>query len=201
MTRAKGENIPFNLLATTSGQPVTVQGFSVDPPPSPASQGGFITSPTPLQTVGKTTVQVPFTCFPGGKVAETCFNEVPITASFQWIAVYNAETQNTPISQQVQYTTGVTTTDTESEQFAATIGVSVTAGYGPVSASLSASFTETTQQQHSIAFTQETAITNTFGPVPANTTAQYWQLTQVFQADNGDSLSQNLNFFVALTFP
>lgn len=201
MTKFRGQDFAVNLLQPTAGQPVTVQGFSIDPPPSPTGQGGFITSPTPIQTVAKTTVQVPYTCYPAGKIAETCYKGVVVTASFQWQSVYNAETQKTPISQEVTYTTGVTTTNTETESFAATIGVSVTAGYGPISASLSASFTETTQQQHSVAFTEQNSIANTFGPVPPNTTAQYWQLVEIFEADNGDSIAQNLNYFLALTYP
>jgi len=200
MAKFNGKDFAVNLVEVETGQPVTIQGFQISPPDSPTGQGGFISSPTPMQPVSKISIQVPYTCYPGGKVQETCYNNVTVTAQFYWQSVYNAETQNTPISQEVAYTTGVTNSESETESFSVDIGLSATAGYGPISATLSADFTKSTEKTHVITLSQDTTITNMFGPVPPNTTAQYWQLVQVFQLGNGVSISQNLNYFLALTY-
>ena len=192
---------PMRMVRLNSdGKTVTVQGFTLDAPPSPTGQGGFITSPTSVQTVAKTQIEVQ----PGNDQPPLSSEHPPVFATviaqFSWTAVYQAEAQSNPASQDVAVTTGVTSSQSQQESFASTIGFETGFDFDGISAKLNASFTETTGTETSISLENSTTTTNHY-QVNAETTGQFWQLIQVFTADSGATLTQPLNFFLSLSFP
>jgi hypothetical protein len=104
-----------------------------------------------------------------------------------------------PVSQSVSFTTGVESSDSETQEFAVTIGLEVSADFEVMSTKLSTSFTASTSTTHTITLSSSQTVTNTFTVNP-NTTGQVWQLVQIFSAA-GVSITQPLNFFLSLSYP
>lgn len=175
---------------------VTVQGFTITAPSSPTGMGGFITSPTTLETVSSATIGV---VVPSSANDPWVFKTVE--AQFQWVAVYQAEAEDAPASQTVAITTGVTSTTSETSTFSESIGLEENASLDGIGTKLSESFTESESVTTTIALTDSTTVSNTY-QVPEHTTGQFWQRYQVFNnVTDGTSISQQLSFFLALTYP
>jgi hypothetical protein len=184
----------LTFITASEGSPIVVQGFDITPPASPPAQGQFITSPTPLQAVAKTTIQT------GPAQGENPPPTVPVAAQFQWVTVYQAQTQRDPAKQSVSVTTGVTSSESQTQQFAVSIGMEEGASFGPISAKLNESFTATMGTTTTISMSSSTTVQNEFSVEP-ETTGQFWQLWQVFTTGTGASLAQQLNVFLSLTYP
>jgi len=104
-------------------------------------------------------------------------------------------------SHEVQTKKGVTTTDSETKSFGEKVGVSVTAGFGPVSATMSAEFSANQSTTHSISFTEEQTITTNFN-IEANSFVQIWQLSMMIQAGkDGPELEQSMEIYQKLSYP
>lgn len=100
---------------------------------------------------------------------------------------------NTTYQYQETITSGTSTGHEESREFSQTLGieVSASAGWGPFSASVTASFeqTETVGEINSVTFTEETSITQTFtvNADPTRTTVYaIWQLVDKFTLVDAD---------------
>lgn len=129
-------------------------------------------------------------------------NSVKLFAKAQWKQIFQLNNQGRGgAKHEVSTKEGVTTSDSETKTFGAKVGISVTAGFGPVSATMSAEFSASQSNTHSIAFTQEKTVSNTF-EVPADTYTQVWQLSMFIQAgDNGPILEQATQAYQQLSYP
>ncbi|MBP2339256.1 hypothetical protein JOF41_005434 [Saccharothrix coeruleofusca] len=90
-------------------------------------------------------------------------------------------------------TSGMESTTSEQQSLAQSLNVSATAGWGPVSASVSASLSSNTStfQQVTLSSQQTTFVSRTLEPASEARTTLYWQLTEVitvFAKDSNDSL-------------
>jgi len=192
MSNPKG---PKAFFATVDeNNQVNYQGFLITPPASPSGPGQFVTSPTPIQTVVQTSIQTS----PGSREDPPTY--VTVQAQFYWYCVYQAEAQANPDSQSVSVTTGVTSSDSTTLQFASSIGAEISEGFGPISAKLNASFTQTTGITTTISLNSSTTTQNNYS-VGAETTGQNWQLYQVFNIPNVVSLASQENCFLSLSYP
>jgi hypothetical protein len=165
---------------------ITFQGFSIKLPSAPSGPGQFATAPTP-QVAAQTTV---------------AFNTT-VLAQFQWVSVYEAMAETDPLSRTITVTSGVTNTQSETQEFALSIGLTESADFDGIGASLNESFTETTSTTTSISLDTQTSISDTY-TVNADTTTQGWQLYQYFVSlgSTGFSvLQQNTNLIISLSYP
>ena len=128
------------------------------------------------------------------------YNTVQLQAIAQWKQIYSNYEMNGDSSYQQAVTEGVTTTDEQSESFGEKVGVSVKAGWGPVSATLTAEFSAQQNQSHSVSFTTSTTQTAGFD-LPAQTFIQIWQLHMQTKADDGSFVDQATMNFQTLTYP
>ncbi|MCB1567178.1 MAG: hypothetical protein KDI78_16480 [Xanthomonadales bacterium] len=129
--------------------------------------------------------------------------EVPITAQYYWQVIGQStvppgSTETTTF----QTSTGVTTTDSQTDTFAETIGVQVGADaifdvLGGISAQLSTSFTATQSYTHSIAVTETQTQSVAFALKPPtdeiSVCYQVWQLCIEFTAGGSASVAQQLD--------
>ena len=183
----------------------TVQGFTVPNPGPPTGAGVYASSPSSLWTAGESTVFV-LPNNPEGGYTE-------ILVQFQWSAVYSVQATDAEDSGSVAVSTGVTNTDTETQEFATSIGVSASADIEGIGASVNESFTKTDSSSVSVATDSSETTTENY-TVAAGNTAQLWQLveiltstvasvpsgvTSITNVDQLDtetsSLTQNLNVF------
>jgi hypothetical protein len=102
---------------------------------------------------------------------------------------------NTTYEYEESITSGASTTHEESREFSQTMGleVSASAGWGPFSASVTASFeqTETHGEVDSVTFSEETSVTETFTVEsdPERTTVYaLWQLVDKFSLVDADQV-------------
>jgi beta-glucosidase/6-phospho-beta-glucosidase/beta-galactosidase len=128
------------------------------------------------------------------------YHTVQLQAVASWVQIYSNNNMGGGSNFSQQVTHGVTTTDTQSQTFGAKVGVSVSAGWGPVSASMTAEFSAETSQSHSIAFSNETTQGQQFDQ-PASTFMQIWQLNMQIRTGDGSFLNQATLNFQSLTYP
>jgi hypothetical protein len=173
---------------------VTVQGFTINAPAPPTVDANgnavFTTSPTTLQIVA---------------TSEILPQQTVVVAQFQWVSVYQGQAEENPLSQTVTNTTGVTTSDSETSEFAVSLGLEESAEPDGIGVKLNETFTATYSSTTSISLDTESSVANTF-TVNANTTGQVWQLWQVFLSlpvlpQTPQTLSQQLNYFLSLSYP
>jgi hypothetical protein len=111
----------------------------------------------------------------------------------------------TEFSRAVTITSGSSTTNTVSQSFSQTIGVEVSAsaGWGPFSAEVKASYSQTSTEEevHSVTFSEEHSVTDTYSVAidPAKTMVYaLWQLVDVFvivdDSKNPIHISDTLNY-------
>lgn len=192
---------------------IEYQGYTLTAPAGPSDQGVLTPHPTPVQIVSQVDQQLVFTEPVTLDVAlgKSPANElVSGTVTFQcyWDTIYNAVAQDTQISESVTYTTGVTTTDSDTTTFAMTFGVEGNLFEG-IKAALSATFTQS--ETHSVAISKSRSITQSYTALPG-TTLQVWQLHAEYVAEfekDGTSYRYVLSvagsaqdgLVLALTFP
>lgn len=129
------------------------------------------------------------------------FRTVRLYAIASWEQIYSANNTGGSSGFKIETQDGVTTSDTETRAFSATAGFEASAGWGPISATVSASFTAETGTAHSVSFTQLTTKESKFD-IPTNTFGQIWQLKMHMRADeNGPALTQAVPSFQSLTYP
>jgi len=192
---------------------ILYQGYTIAAPDGPSDQGNFTTFPTPVQTVSQVDSQFVYTkpVTPAIALGQEAANElVPGTVTLQcyWNTVFNVVAQDTEVTQSVQYTTGVTTSDADTQTFGMTFGVTANILPG-VSAALSATFSQS--EAHTVSISQSRSVTQSYSAKP-NTTLQVWQLHADYIAEfavDGTSYRNVLStagsvedgLIVALTFP
>ena len=137
----------------------------------------------------------------------------PFTASVYWQALFQTDMgQDSQTQHAVSYTTGVADNDTQTQSFASTLGVSVTAtagvaGLGSLSATLSASMTSTSGTSHSVTLSKAQTLTDTWSwttPAGKKLSVQLWQLVVQFAAADQtltQALSPNDALFIGQTLP
>lgn len=126
----------------------------------------------------------------------------PLIAGALWKRIYaNYNQGGGPTEFSIETKTGVTTTDSETNSWGHKVGVSVTAGFGPVSATISTEFSKNQSKSHSISFSEQT--TYKIGiKVPVDTYVEVWQLSMYIQAgENGPILEQAVQYFQDLAYP
>lgn len=189
---------------------ISLQGFTINLPAAPTYQGP-VSSPTSVQTVASTLVDVSSDAAVATGASSTGIAASPggattVLVQFQWVCLQSVtNTTATENSGTTSVTSGVTSTDTETEEFATSIGMSATASYGAIAAEINASFTQTQSMSTSVALETATTASTTYN-VNANSTAQIWQLYQyLVSQQNGvagatpQTITQQLNYFVTLS--
>ncbi len=192
---------------------ILYQGYTITAPDGPSDQGNFTTFPTPVQVVSQVDSQFVYTkpVTPAIALGQEAANElVPGTMTLQcyWNTVFNVVAQDTEVTQSVQCTTGVTTSDADTQTFAMSLGVTADLLPG-VSAALSATFSQA--ETHTVAISQSRSVTQTCVAKPG-TTLQVWQLHADYIAEfavDGTSYRNVLStagsveegLILALTFP
>lgn len=131
---------------------------------------------------------------------------VPTSASYFWTCIASGEaTPNTPQSVSKSVTQGTTNTDKEIHSFAETMGLTINASgvdeeLAGISASLSASFTNTNTESHSVSINKsnttawKTSILTTGDE--KSVTYQVWQLSIEYQS-NGQVIQEKVPLGVA----
>ena len=195
---------------------IEYQGYTIKAPPGPSEQGDLAPHPTPLQVVSQVDQNLVYTPPPEEQILQRLKGDVPInqlvpgTVTFQcyWDTIFNAIAQDTQVSKSVSYTTGVTTTDSETTTFGLSLGVEG-GGLDGIKAALGASFSES--ETHSVALSQSRTVTETYTAMPG-TTVQVWQLHSEYIAEYekdgktyryklADAGSAEDGLVLALTFP
>ena len=192
---------------------ILYQGYTIAAPDGPADQGTLTTHPSPVQIISQVDTQFVYNkpLTPEIALGREASNElVPGTLTLQcyWDTVFNVVAQDTQVTQSVTYTTGVTTTDADTQTFAMTFGVTADLLPG-ISAALSATFTQS--ETHSVAVSESRSITQSYAAV-AGTTLQVWQLHADYIAEfekDGTSYRYVLSvagsaengLILAMTFP
>jgi hypothetical protein len=163
---------------------IEYQGYTIKAPDGPSEQGSFTAHPTPTQIVSQVDQQLVYTepvsyeTVMGQKPANEL---VPGTVTFQcyWDTIANVVAQDAQANKSVQYTTGITTTDSETKKFSMTFGLD-----GPVlevlKATLSATFSS--EETHSVSLTETRSVTESYTTLPG-TTLQVWQLHAEYIAE------------------
>jgi hypothetical protein len=193
---------------------IEYQGYTIKAPKGPSGQGEFTSNPTEVQIISQVDQMLVFTDPPtfdsvmSGRGAD---NElVPGTVTFRcwWKQLWSTVAQDSDVQMAVNYTVGVTTTDSDTTTFGMTFGVEG-AGLAGLSAALSASFSQSTT--HSVALAESRSVTQSFTAKPG-TTLQVWQLHSEYIAEfdkDGKSYRYVLStagslqdgVILALTFP
>ncbi len=126
--------------------------------------------------------------------------QVDIQASYFWRCVFQGHVNpGATASRGISVTNGVSTTDTETNSFATTIGAEVSAGLEGIGAKLSSSFTYQHGSSHSITVSKQTTTTDTFS-VTAHEEAitfQFWQLCMRFNDNKGSEITQAIDASMA----
>ena len=192
---------------------IEYQGYTITAPAGPSEQGTLTTHPTPMQVVSQVDQQLVFWEQPSldTVTGESPANElVPATVTFQcyWDTIYNAVAQDTQVTESVTYTSGVTTTESDTKTFGLTLGVEAGALEG-IKAALGASFS--VSETHSVALSASRSVTQSYTALPG-TTLQVWQLhaeyVSEFEKDGqkhrsvlSNAGSEGDGLVLALTFP
>lgn len=165
---------------------IAYQGYTITAPEAPSEAGSFTPHPTPLQVV--TQVDNTFVWTPPhaadieAVTGEAQPNElVEGTLAFQcyWDSIFNVVAQDTQVQQSVTYTTGVTTSDSDTKTFGLALGVEADIIPG-VAASLSATFSKA--ETHTVTLSESRSVTQSFTALPG-TTLQVWQLHAQYIAE------------------
>ena len=163
---------------------IEYQGYTIKAPDGPSEQGSFTAHPTPNQIISQVDQQLVYTepvsyeTVMGEKPANEL---VPGTVTFQcyWDTVANVVAQDAEANKSVQYTTGITTTDSETQKFSFTFGLDVPV-LEVLKATLSTAFSS--EETHSVSLTATRTVTESYKAV-AGTTLQVWQLHAEYIAE------------------
>lgn len=191
---------------------IDFQGYRIDAPPGPPEQGSFTSHPTAVQVVSQVDQQLVYWApdqYAAAVEGQPANELIWGTVTFQcyWDTIYNAVAQDTQSTLAVTYTSGVTTTDSDTKTFGMSFGVE--AGIEGIKAALGASFS--VSETHSVALSETRSVTQSYTAMPG-TTLQVWQLyaqyITEFEKDgevhramltNAGSVEDGL--ILALTFP
>jgi hypothetical protein len=163
---------------------IEYQGYTIKAPEGPPEQGAFTPHPTPMQVVSQVDQQLVYNeplsyeTVMGEKPANEL---VPGTVTFQcyWDTIANVVAQDAQANKSVQYTTGITTTDSETKKFSLMFGLDSAILEG-LKATLSATFS--TEETHSVSLTESRTTTESYTALPG-TTLQVWQLHAQYIAE------------------
>jgi hypothetical protein len=163
---------------------IEYQGYTIKAPEGPSEQGSFTQHPTPMQVVSQVDQQLVYTEPPTFEnvMGQKPANElVPGTVTFQcyWDTVCNVVAQDTQVNKSVTYTTGVTTTKSDTTTFGLTFGVEGGVLDG-IKAALGISFSES--ETHSVSLSESRSVTQSYTALPG-TTLQVWQLHAQYVAE------------------
>ena len=199
---------------------IVFQGFRIGAPDSPTGQGEFVASPTPdpAQVVSQVDAQLlywkegpPIETASGiGALGATTPVSEPVlgTVTFQcwWVCLWQAQAEATELGETVTYTTGITTTDTDTKTFGLTLAGEISVP--GIKEALSGSFSQA--ESHSVSLTETRSVTQIFKASPGET-VQIWQLyseyVTEFTKDGQDYRAKLTNAvgsdapILALTFP
>jgi hypothetical protein len=192
---------------------IEYQGYTITAPAGPSDQGSFTSNPTPVQIVSQVDQQLVYT---EPLTYDVAMRQAPAneliwgTVTFQcyWDTIFNAVAQDTEVNESVTYTTGVTTSDSDTKAFGMTFGVEGDLLPG-IKAALGASFSQS--ETHSVEVSESRAVTWTYKALPG-TTVQIWQLHADYIAEfqkDGTPYRNKLSvagsaedgLVLALTFP
>ncbi len=131
--------------------------------------------------------------------------ELPTTDSSvrgwaKWEQIYSGRNTGGEGKYSQSHTIGVTNTESETKTFEKSMGLSVSVGYGPVSATLSVEYKESVSNTVSIELSESTTTTVEYD-LPADSYTQIWQLVTGFDSDRYPSgtMVEKQNIFQCLT--
>lgn len=132
---------------------------------------------------------------------EPPYRTVQLVALASWEQIYSTNNMGGTSEYKTATKRGVTTSRTDQESFSYDVGVSASAGWGPISATMSASFTKGSSTSRTISFSEETTVESNFS-LPASSYVQIWQLKMHVRAgQGGPMLTEYVQSFQSLTYP
>ena len=96
-------------------------------------------------------------------------------------------------------TTGSSSTEKQVESFEVSVGATVSAGWGPFSASLTTEFSSGSTSEHSISFSSSETQELSFD-IPANSTTQIWQLFMSVEDETAGAIEEATPIYVTQSF-
>jgi hypothetical protein len=159
-------DIRFTMKGATMLSTIQYQGYTIKAPDPPSDAGDFTSHPTPTQLISR--VHRTLYWKPANAEAlelitgkEVAGQPVEGTVTFQcyWDSIFKVVAQDTQVQQAVTYTTGVTTTYSDTKEFGMQFEIKDEIIPG-ISASLSASFSES--ETHTVALSASQSLTQSF---------------------------------------
>ncbi len=124
---------------------------------------------------------------------------VQLTAWANWVQIFEIYNSGDPATHELTVQTGVTSSEEQTKAFGAEVGLSVEGGFGPISATVSASFSASLSRTVAISLSKETTQSTQFS-LPAKSFVQIWQLQMSVVADNAAALTQTVESYQSLSF-